>query len=454
MIPAFKKLGILVLVTGLLLFFGCSERENPAGPQISEGLDYTGSFYDSVSFWGNLSGDLTQRNIAVYTPPGYDPTNTNARYPTLYLLHGFWGNERYFLDYFSLKEIADEMISRGEIKPMLIVTPDASSNLGVGFYTDSDSMMTVGVLDTVYWEYRSYDSLGNPGSDSLAVTDSVFADLSFTGKYETFVWKDVIGQVEAAYSAYDGPWWEYTAFDNLGQPTDSVQHTGTARDYRAISGHSAGGYGAMKVAMRHPDLYTSASAMSAPLSFSLTAEHISDVYSENGVSFGDSAGYYAFSPSQTKPWTTLFFTMAAAFSPHSLSDPDTTYFHRLAPADEGLVGVDLPFGPDYSPGGTLNTTIWNKWLAEDVTTMVNSNPTRFKPALDSLTIYIDCGLDDEMDMNLHAEAFHAALTGAGVEHDSPAYYSGYGNLPANNFNYIADRLRVVLKFHSDDFPDE
>ncbi len=449
MIPAFKKLGILVLVAGLLLFFGCSERENPAGPQISEGLDYTGSFYDSVSFWGNLSGDLTQRNIAVYTPPGYDPANTNVRYPTLYLLHGFWGSERYFLDYFSLKETADEMISRGEIKPMLIVTPDASSKLGGGFYTDSDSMMTTAVEYTVYYEYTRYDSMGNPAG-STAVKDTAYAELTFTGAYETYIWRDVIEQVEAAYTAYDGPWWEYTSFDNLGQPLDSVQHTRPARDYRATGGHSMGGYGAMKIAMRHPDLFTSVSAMSAPLAFNLLIDHIPDVYSENGVSFGDSAGYYAFSPSQTKPWTTLFFSMGAVFSPHSLSEPDTTYFHRLAPAEQGLVGVDLPFGPD----GDTSSTIWNKWLAEDVTTMVSSNPTRFKPALDSLTIYIDCGLDDEMDMNLHAEAFDAALTSAGVEHDSPAYYSGYGNLPANNFNYIADRLRVVLKFHSDNFPDE
>jgi len=211
-----------------------------------------------------------------------------------------------------------------------------------------------------------------------------------------------------------------------------------------------GGYGAMKIAMRHPDLFTSVSAMSAPLAFNLLIDHIADVYSENGITVGDSVGYYAFSPSQTKPWTTLFFSMGAVFSPHSLSEPDTTHFHRLAPAEQGLVGVDLPFGPD----GDTSSTIWNKWLAEDVTTMVSSNPTTFKPALDSLTIYIDCGLDDEMDMNLHAEAFDAALTNAGVEHDSPAYYSGYGNLPANNFNYIADRLRVVLKFHSDNFPDE
>jgi len=194
--------------------------------------------------------------------------------------------------------------------------------------------------------------------------------------------------------------------------------------------------------------------MSAPLAFSLIADHIPDVYTENGTSFGDTAGYYALSPSRAKPWTSLFFSMGGAFTPHSLSEPDTTYFHRVAPADQGLVGVDFPFGPDYSPGDALNSTIWNKWLAEDVTTMVSTNPTRYAAALDSLEIYIDCGSDDELGMDLHAAAFDAALTSAGVEHDAPTYYSGYSGLPANNFNYIADRLRAVLKFHSDHFPDD
>jgi S-formylglutathione hydrolase FrmB len=451
MIPALKKLGLLALIAGLLLSFGCSRRHNPAQPEIPEGLDYTGSFYDSVSFWGNLNDDLTQRNVAVYTPPGYDRTSTNARYPTLYLLHGFWGNERYFLDYFSLKEIADEMIAEGEIKPMLIVTPDVSSRLGGGFYTDSDSMATTAAEYTVYYEYTSYDTLGNPAG-STAVHDTAYAELTFTGKYETYIWDDVIEEVEAGYTAYDGSWWEYTSFDNLGQPTDSVQHTRPARDYRGIAGHSMGGYGAMKIAMRHPDLYSSVSAMSAPLALSLIADHIPDLYTENGVTLGDSVGYYTFSPSWAKPWTTMFFSMAGVFTPHSLSDNDTTYFHRQAPAEHGLVGVDLPFGPHYTTGDTLNSTIWNRWLAEDVTTLLETNPTRYAAALDSLEIYIDCGSDDEFGMDLHAQTFDAALTNAGVAHDPPIYYSGYQTIPANNFNFIADRLRAVLKFHSDNFP--
>jgi S-formylglutathione hydrolase FrmB len=449
MIPAFKKLGTLILLTGLLFYFGCSERENPSAPEISSGLDYTGSFYDSVSFWGNLNQDLAQRNIAVYTPPGYDPANRNVRYPTLYLLHGLWGSERYFLDYFSLKEIADEMISKGEIKPMLIVTPDASSKLGGGFYTDSDSMMTTAVEYIVYYEYTRYDSMGNPAG-STAVKDTAYVELTFTGEYETYIWRDVIQQVEATYTAYDGPWWEYTSFDNLDQPLDSLHHTQAPRDYRAIGGHSMGGYGAVKIAMRHPDLFTSVSAMSAPLAFNLLLGNIADVYSENGIALGDSVGYYALSPSQAKPWTTLFFSMSGAFSAHNLSDLDTTYFHRLGPADQGFLGVDFPFGP----GGDTSSAIWDKWLSEDLTTMLSSDPGRFAAALDSLKIYIDCGADDQFGMNLQAESFDAALTNAGVEHDPPAYYSGYGNLPANNFNYIADRLRAVLKFHSDHFPDE
>jgi enterochelin esterase-like enzyme len=58
----------------------------------------------------------------VYLPPGYD-SRTNARYPVLYMLHGLGGD---YTDWerAGLFTAASELVQRGEIPPMIIVTPE------------------------------------------------------------------------------------------------------------------------------------------------------------------------------------------------------------------------------------------------------------------------------------------------------------------------------------------
>jgi S-formylglutathione hydrolase FrmB len=45
------------------------------------------------SLKGNLLGDPAEQPVAIYLPPGYD-ASPSKRYPTLYLLHGFYGDSK------------------------------------------------------------------------------------------------------------------------------------------------------------------------------------------------------------------------------------------------------------------------------------------------------------------------------------------------------------------------
>ncbi len=61
-----------------------------------------------------------QRDYYVYTPPNYDP-GAKARYPTLYLLHGFSDDATGWTAVGRAHVILDNLIAEGKAKPMLVV---------------------------------------------------------------------------------------------------------------------------------------------------------------------------------------------------------------------------------------------------------------------------------------------------------------------------------------------
>jgi len=58
-----------------------------------------------------------------------------------------------------------------------------------------------------------------------------------------------------------GNWEDFTAFD-LVNYMDKKYRTIADKDSRGITGHSMGGYGALKIAMHHPDIFSSVYALS------------------------------------------------------------------------------------------------------------------------------------------------------------------------------------------------
>ncbi|MBV9521155.1 MAG: prolyl oligopeptidase family serine peptidase [Alphaproteobacteria bacterium] len=86
-----------------------------------------------------LGGDLV---YALYLPPGY--AAGEARYPTLYLLHGLDGNHLEWLHTGYLRQTLDGLIAQHRVEPMIVVMPDG----GNSWYVDSKDVGGPGDYDT------------------------------------------------------------------------------------------------------------------------------------------------------------------------------------------------------------------------------------------------------------------------------------------------------------------
>jgi enterochelin esterase family protein len=74
--------------------------------------------------WYDSPGLGMDRRITIYTPPGYE-TNSD-KYPVLYLLHGAGGDEEAWITLGRTAQIMDNLISRGKVKPMIVVMPNGN----------------------------------------------------------------------------------------------------------------------------------------------------------------------------------------------------------------------------------------------------------------------------------------------------------------------------------------
>ncbi len=93
----------------------------------------------------------------LYLPPCYE-TNTWQRYPVLYLIHGLNMNEGSW-DEIGADETADDLISKGEIPPFIIVMPFAPDDAR---FTEAVVFDFVPYIDNTYRTYsdRTYRAIG------------------------------------------------------------------------------------------------------------------------------------------------------------------------------------------------------------------------------------------------------------------------------------------------------
>lgn len=434
---------IFMVVAGLALVWigGCSQNENPV-------MDVTIStrhpFANTVSFdvlqYSPLGGGDDMNRIVSVAYAAVEPLSIpQPKMPVLYLLHDFEGDANYF-DRYRLQAVMDDMFAKGEIGRMMVVTVGAGDRLGGSYYRNS-------------------------------VT---------AGRYEDLL-TATIAYVERSY--------------------ENLVYTEAGRDARAISGHGMGGYGAMRYALEHPDQFSSISSLSGPLSFGANngawlSEWTTKVLNENSA-MGDSAAFFTYiradqtPPFRGSPFTKRFYAMASAFSPRALEVfnhyPDTCFIctslngcppsnpsrciscstfvsipagkttlttytslkNRPAelrncsdPVTPAPLGIDFPF--DWN--GTRVDSVWNLWLASDVKTYVQNNPS----ALSNMGVYFDCGIEDELGYLQQNEDLDQTLSSLSIAHTYEEYTSSQG-LKANHTDLIEERLREILKFHSDRF---
>ncbi len=97
----------------------------------------------------------------IYTPPcyGQDP---DRRYPTLYLLHGATETDQQWDD-LGVDELADELITGGEIPPLIIVMPREITWLSLPDDPFGDQLVQV----VIPWVERRYQADPNRGDRAV-----------------------------------------------------------------------------------------------------------------------------------------------------------------------------------------------------------------------------------------------------------------------------------------------
>ncbi len=151
------------------------------------------------------------KRINIYLPKGYD--ESNDRYPTVYL---FRGHEDEWAQH-GIKNIANALIDSGKIGKMILVMP------GLTYETDPVVGFPVNMVNR--------DILGN------------LFELG-TGQFEDYFVHDLISYV------------------------DSVYRTKADRKFRGTDGFSAGAYSAIMIALKHPELFSTAGSYDGPLGWS------------------------------------------------------------------------------------------------------------------------------------------------------------------------------------------
>ena len=135
-----------------------------------------------------------KRSFLVYLPPSYNtPQAQTQRYPTLYLLHGSPGADHDWFTAGKADQSADTLIAIGKIPELILILPDGNGQEAA----------------TSEW--------GNSFDQHQLI--------------ETYVAVDLVKYVDQKYRT-------------LAQPA-----------YRGIGGLSMGGFGAMNIAVHHPDVF-------------------------------------------------------------------------------------------------------------------------------------------------------------------------------------------------------
>ncbi len=76
--------------------------------------------YDSFDYAGN-NAPIT-KTAYVYLPSGYDENDAETKYNILYLMHGWGGHAGEYFEDASGKNLFDNMIEKGDIPPLIIVS--------------------------------------------------------------------------------------------------------------------------------------------------------------------------------------------------------------------------------------------------------------------------------------------------------------------------------------------
>lgn len=296
---------------------------------------------------GNPAGDPATRSLPVLLPPGYDPAR---RYPVLYGLAGYTRRGAALLNDAAWDVNLQERLDRlyaGGMAHVIVVLPDCFTRFGGSQYLNS----------------------------------------SATGRYEDYLADEIVPYIDRRYST-------------LATPAG-----------RGVFGISSGGYGALLMGMRHPELFGAVACHSGDMAFDLCyALDFPRAATAIARAGGLEAWWRTFEARRKKAdadFATLStIAMAACYSPD--------------PAEP--LGVALPFDLETCE---LRPAVWARWLGWDPVEVAE----RYAGALRSLRLLLlECGARDEYHLHFGARRLVRRLAQMGVAHSYAEFDDGHRNI--------------------------
>lgn len=254
-----------------------------------------------------------------------------ARFPVVYLLHGLGRRRDGHLASVHLQKAMFEQMKAGRLVESIIVAVDGSTTFGGSYFANSRTI----------------------------------------GNFEWYVAREIVSRVDDGF------------------------RTQAHRSRRAIAGFSMGGHGAIKLAMKYPDVFSQVGSLSgSPLSM----RYRKAIYRNSiagRMTRPQTLEELVTQVSYETNWTlAAAYAKAAAFSPNPRKPP---------------LFLDMPF--EKPEGEDEEDPVWQAWLSEDPLALV----TRYQRNLKRLdTIYLDHG---DSETTLGTEDFDRELVRYGIGHE-------------------------------------
>ena len=206
----------------------------------------------------NLVSDPSELKVAVYVPPSYD-SHPDRRYPSLYLLHGYYGDINYYgvrnglpgPQGMQIATVLDEAIAKGTARELIVIVPEARGAYFGSFYVNS----------------------------------------ALTGHWEDAIVRELVPWIDARFRTIATP------------------------DSRGITGHSMGGYGSIVLAMKNPHIFGALYAMSPCCLAMMDDLGPGNTAWAKAIKMRSPTELNAEPQSHEQFYPTFFIAMAAAFSP-------------------------------------------------------------------------------------------------------------------------------------------
>jgi len=297
------------------------------------------------SLEGNLESDSPDRDVFIYLPASYASKKTR-RYPVIYMLHGFTdSDDKWFgltKHWINLPDILDKTFGEPGTREMIVVMPNAFTRYQGSMYSNS-------------------------------VT---------TGNWEDFIVRDLVPYIDAHYRTF------------------------RRAASRGLAGHSMGGYGALRIGMRHPEVFSSFYALSA------CCMGLPDA----GMTAGSKKAEAVKDPAQVDQadfLTKAALALAAAWSP----DPQNPPMYLALPTKDG----------------ELQPAVAAKWHANDPLSTLDQYVANLRQLRG---IGIDVG-DHDDGITERARDLDRALNTYHIPHQFEVY-------EGDHLNHIADRIETKL----------